>query len=117
MIRSKDENPVNIEQGYMIANKIADCHEAAIKLFGENFHEKTKPIRLALDALMAKSGCDAVEAGLHLLKYLDDKGEMNPMAVMMTCAVVYDIRALYKLADDLEPIIEEKKAAAASGDG
>jgi len=107
MIRSKDISPVNLERGYMVANKIAECHEAAIKLFGEQFHEKTKPIRLALNELIEKSGCGAVGAGIHLLKFLKEKGNLNAMAIMMTCAVVYDIRAIDMLTKEIEPLIEK----------
>ena len=117
MIQSKDENPVNLERGYMIAYKIAECHDAAKKLFDDQFHEKTKPIRLALEALMEKSGCDAVEAGLHLLRFLKEKGDLNAIAIMMTCAVVYDIRSKDTLAEELESIrsVDNEEAPAANG--
>lgn len=86
-----DELPVNLEQGLVIADKITDCHEAAVKLFGDEFREKTGPIREALNALMDGFNCSAVTAGLELLLEMRSRGDLNGMAIMLICAVVYDL--------------------------
>jgi len=91
MMYSSDELPVNLEQGFMIADKIADCHEAAIRLFGDEFCENTQPIRAALNALMDGFNCSAVTAGLDLLLEIRSRGDLNGMAIMLVCAVVYDL--------------------------
>jgi len=91
MMYLKDELPVNLEQGFMIADKIADCHEAAVRLFGDEFHEETEPIRAALNALMDGFNCSAVTAGLELLLEIRSRGDLNGMAIMLICAVVYDL--------------------------
>ncbi len=73
-----------------IANKIEECHRAAKALFGNEFEQKTKPIRVALQALIEK-GCNTAGAGLMLLKLLKKKGDLDAMGIMLVCAVIYDM--------------------------
>lgn len=74
----------------MIAERIAECHVAAKRLFGEKYTEKTKAIRDALQDLMSH-GCNAVSAGLHMMAFMKEKGMLNGMAIMLVCAVVYEL--------------------------
>ncbi len=85
----KEAMPMNLERGYMIAGKIAECHQAATRLFGNRFAEKTKPIRVAMQELMDKSGCDEVSAGLAVMRMLKEKGNLDAMGIMMVSAVTY----------------------------
>lgn len=80
----------DIERGCMIAERIAECHKAANKLFGDQYTEKTQAIRDALQDLM-RHGCNAVAAGLHLLDFMKERGELSGMAIMLVCAVVYEL--------------------------
>jgi len=86
-----ESEPVDLERGVMIASKIEECFEAAMRLFGNAFREKTKPIRLAVDDLMKQTGCNAVSAGLAILKLLKEKDRQSAMGTMLVCAVVYDV--------------------------
>lgn len=84
------EGVFDVERGCLIVEKVFECHEAAHKLFGEKYTEKTQDIRDALQDLM-KHGCNATSAGLHLLHFLKGKGKLDSMAIMLTAAVIYDL--------------------------
>lgn len=80
----------DIERGCMIAEKIAECHQSAKRLFGEKYTEKTQGIRDALQDLM-RHDCNEVSAGLHLMKFLKKRGKLSSMAIMLISAVVYEL--------------------------
>lgn len=82
---------VNFEKGYLVAGKITECYQAAKRVFGSNFNEHTKPIRVAMQDLMDKSGCNEVTAGLRLMEFLKDKNKLDSMTIMMVAATTYAI--------------------------
>ncbi len=96
MIQKEELSPVDLDRGCMIAGKIAECHEAANKLFGDDYHEKTQPIRSCLEELVEKLKCGPISAGIELLRFLKEKGDLNAVSIMLVCAVVYEIHQLTK---------------------
>lgn len=87
----KEPEPVNLERGFMVIQKIAECYEAANRLFGRNYIEKTKGIREALKCLMRESGCNEVSAGLAILHELKENGHQSSMGTLLVCAVVFEL--------------------------
>jgi len=82
---------MGVSKAGLIAEKAAECHTAAQKLFGEQFKEKTEPIRLAMTDLIQKTGCPVSEAAYHLLSMLEKKGDLNAMGKLLTLAVMADL--------------------------
>lgn len=73
-----------------IADKIEECYRAAQVLFGGNFEHRTKPIRVALQALI-ENGRNTAGAGLLLLKEAERRGDLDAMWILLVSAVVYDM--------------------------
>jgi len=73
----------------LIVEKIAECHQSALDLFGREFESKIKPFRNALQTLIARQGYDTTTAGLVLMKDLRDKNILDSMGILMIAAAIY----------------------------
>ncbi len=82
---------VAVNKAIMITERITECYQAARRLFGEQFKAKTKGLRDAMQELKEKTGCNNVEAGLELLRFMEKKNKMDSMLIMLVSAVVYDM--------------------------
>jgi hypothetical protein len=95
MISLEELSPVNLDRDFMIAERIADCHHAAIMLWGDSLAERLQPIRDALTELTRRAGVGAATAGLYLLREMKARGDLEgaqgAMGIMTVCAVVYDM--------------------------
>jgi len=82
---------VDVNKAAMIMLRITECYQAAQRLFGDQYKEKTKGIRDAMQDFKDKYGCSNVEAGLAVIQFMENKNEGSSMLIMLVSAVVYDM--------------------------
>lgn len=82
---------VTVNKAIFITDKITECYQAARRLFGDEYKEKTKGIRDAMQDLKDKTGCSTVESGLAVLNLLEQKKDLDAMGIMLVSAVTYDM--------------------------
>ena len=82
---------VAVSKALFITDKIMECHQAAQRLFGDQYEDKTKGIRDAMQDLKDKTGCSNVAAGMAVLEFMETKNMMCSMLIMLVSAVMFDM--------------------------
>lgn len=71
--------------------RITECYQASKRLFGDEYKEKTKGIRDAMQDLKDQTGRSTVAAGIALLEFMEARNKMDSMLIMLVSAVMYDM--------------------------
>ena len=82
---------VAVSKALFITDEIMVCHQAAQRLFGDQYEEKTKGIRDAMQDFKARTGCSNVAAGMAVLEFMETKNKLDSMLIMLVSAVMYDM--------------------------
>ena len=82
---------VAVSKALFITDKIMDCHTAARRLFGDQYHGRTKAVREAMQDLKDKTGCSNVAAGMAVLEFMEAKNKLDAMLILLVSAVMYDM--------------------------